>query len=55
VKGLDFNILNYVMDYFVIGFEKFNLCTDDLLIGGVVPYDSSDPSKNTLVILKSNT
>ncbi|XP_026822065.1 uncharacterized protein LOC113560403 [Rhopalosiphum maidis] len=46
---LDFNILNYVMDYFVIGFDKFNVCTEDLLIGGVVPYDLSDPSKNTLV------
>jgi len=37
------------MDYFIIGFDRFNECTFYLLNGGVVPLNSTDPSINTLV------
>ncbi|CAI6361052.1 unnamed protein product [Macrosiphum euphorbiae] len=48
----DIVMLNEVVDYYVIGFEQFNECTDALLKGGVTPMDSSDPNVNTLNKLK---
>lgn len=55
VKGFDFGMLNDVLDYYVVGFEEFNECTDNLLNGGVTPMDSPDPNINTLVKFVSNT
>ncbi|XP_026814548.1 uncharacterized protein LOC113554745 [Rhopalosiphum maidis] len=40
----DFTTLNEVMDYYVIGFDNFNLCTDEFLNGGIVPLDPPNPT-----------
>jgi hypothetical protein len=40
VKGYDFTTLNKVMDYYVVGFDNFNPCTNDFLNGGIVPLDT---------------
>jgi hypothetical protein len=55
VKGYDFTTLNNVMDYYVVGIDYFNTCTDEFLNGGIIPYDSSNPSATTLVSLISYT
>jgi len=55
VKGFDFGTLNNVLDYYVVGFEEFNECTDNLIYGGVTPTDSPDTNINTLVRFVSNT
>jgi len=55
IKGYDIVMLNDVVDYYVIGFEQFDECTDALLKGGVTPMSSSDPNVNTLVRFMSNT
>jgi hypothetical protein len=34
--GFDFEELNNIMDYYIIGFEMFNPC-NDLYKGGIVP------------------
>jgi hypothetical protein len=41
--GFDFNKLNGLMDYYIIGFGLFNPC-NDLFKGGTVPLNNSNYS-----------
>jgi len=45
--GFDFTVLNDCIDFYVIGFDKFNPCNDNFR-GGIVPICGTD---NSLVIL----
>jgi len=50
LTGFDFTVLNDCMDYYVIGFDKFNPCNDHFR-GGIVPVNTICGSDNSLVIL----
>jgi len=55
LKGIDFGEINEVMDFYIIGFDKFNECNAALLNGGITPMDSKDTNINTLVRFVLNT
>lgn len=46
----DFNLLNEVMDFYVIGFDKFNPCSETLR-GGIVPINNICGVNNSLTQL----
>jgi len=55
VLGFDFDMMNDVLDFYVIEFATFNKCSDIFLHGGVTPLTATNPDIMTLVRLVSNT
>jgi len=46
--GFDFEKLNNLMEYYIIGFEMFNPCSD-LYKGGIVPLNNVQDNTHSLV------
>lgn len=46
--GFDFVVLNNVMDFYIIGFDKFNPCGEHFR-NGIVPINDICGSSNSLV------
>lgn len=46
-KGFNFPDLNPSVDFYVVGFQNFNPCTDNLKNGGTVPFKGNN--QNSLV------
>jgi len=49
VLGFDFDMMNDVLDFYIIEFATFNECSAEFLHGGVTPIHSTDPAVLTLV------